>query len=75
LRWSAADRSGLLAPDITHGSQPDFAQHLLVAEDTQAAPLAALARAPLTLAFTCRRDVDLSVTDATFAYNPWTARQ
>jgi hypothetical protein len=65
----------LLAPDITHGSQPDFAQHLLVAEDTQAAPLAAVALAPLTLAFTCRRDVDLSVTDATFAYNPWTARQ
>jgi hypothetical protein len=75
LRWRAADRSGLLAPDITHGSRPDFAQHLLVAEDTQAAPLAALALAPLTLAFTCRRDVDLSVTDATFAYNPWTARQ
>ena len=75
LRWRAADRSGLLAPDIAHGSQPDFAQHLLVAEDTQAAPLAAVALAPLTLAFTCRRDVDLSVTDATFAYNPWTARQ
>lgn len=75
LRWRTADRSGLLAADITNGAPAaDFAQHLLLAEDTQAAPLAAVALAPLMLAFTCRRDVDLSVTDPTFAYNPWTAR-
>jgi hypothetical protein len=74
LRWQIADRSGLLAADITSGASPDFTQHLLLAEDTQATPLAAVAVAPLSLILGCRRDVDLSITDATFAYNPWTAR-
>jgi hypothetical protein len=74
VRWRAADRSGTLATDASNGQAPEFGQHLLLAEDTQAAPLEAVAVAPLILAFTCRRDVDLSVTDATFAYNPWTAR-
>ena len=42
--------------------------------DAFASVLAATATAPLALRFACRRDVDLAVSEATFAYNPWTAR-
>ena len=74
LLWRAGAQDGTLSADASNGQAPAFGQRLLLAEDTQAALLAAVADAPLTLAFICRRDVDLSVTNAIFAYNPWTAR-
>ncbi|MBR0674074.1 hypothetical protein [Neoroseomonas soli] len=74
LRWGAADQAGSISPDASGGAGPDFQRRLLLAEDTSPAALAAVAHAPLALSFACRRDVDLSVSAATFAYNPWTAR-
>ncbi|UFN46883.1 hypothetical protein LPC08_12670 [Roseomonas sp. OT10] len=74
LRWEGGGASGLLAADLAGGAAPDFARRLLLAGDA-AALLAALAQGPLTLSLACRRDVDLSVTEATLAYNPWTARE
>jgi hypothetical protein len=73
LRWEAAGQAGSLAADAAGGG-PAFQRRLLLAEDTVPAALAAVAAAPLLLRFGCRRDVDLAVSAATFAYNPWTAR-
>ena len=74
LRWSAAGQAGSVSGDAAGGEGPSFRRHMLLAGAPAAAALAAVAQAPLRLAFACRRDVDLAVSEATFAYNPWEAR-
>lgn len=74
LRWEAAGQAGTLAVDAAGNTGPAFQRRLLLGADTAPQALAAVAIAPLSLRFACRRDVDLAVSAATFAYNPWTAR-
>lgn len=74
LRWEAAGQAGSVVTDAAGGGGPAFQRRVLLAEDTSPAALAAVANDSLALSFACRRDVDLSVSAATFAYNPWTAR-
>lgn len=74
VRWETPGRTGSITADASGGLGPDFQRRVLLAEDSSPAALAAVAIDPLTLSFACRRDVDLSVSAATFAYNPWTAQ-
>lgn len=74
LRWSAAGQDGTVSADAAGGEGPAFRRRMLLAGAPGAAALTAVAQAPLRLAFACRRDVDLAVSEATFAYNPWEAR-
>jgi len=74
LRWEAGAQAGTISPDAAAGEGPAFRRQVLLAGDVAQAALSAVAHAPLRLAFACRRDVDLAVSEATFAYNPWTAR-
>ncbi|MCC6717393.1 MAG: hypothetical protein IT555_05875 [Acetobacteraceae bacterium] len=79
LRWDAAGQGqasgsgGTISPDAASGEGPTFRRRVLLAGPSAAAALEAVAQAPLNLAFACRRDVDLAVSEATFAYNPWAA--
>jgi hypothetical protein len=70
---SAGGAAGPLADDAAGGTV-EFRRRLVLSGDAFASVLAATATAPLALRFACRRDVDLAVSEATFAYNPWTAR-
>jgi len=73
LHWAAGGAAGPLADDAAGGTV-EFRRRLVLSGDAFASVLAATATAPLALRFACRRDVDLAVSEATFAYNPWTAR-
>lgn len=74
LRWNAGAQAGAVSADASGGEGPGFRRRMLLAGAPAATALAAAAHAPLRLAFACRRDVDLAVSEATFAYNPWEAR-
>ncbi len=74
LRWQAGGSAGTISADAAGGEGPAFRRRVLLAGPEGAAALAAVAAAALRLDFACRRDVDLAVSEANFAYNPWEAR-
>lgn len=74
LRWAAGGAAGTISADAAAGAGPAFRCRVLLAGTEATAALSAVANAALRLSFACRRDVDLAVSETTFAYNPWTAK-